>query len=165
MIFHRLRLHIRAYGYRRLVTSPDIIIAGVLSISLYMLEYATCNLSLLSICISPVNRTLVSQGVRGLRPLISVIVTGLAILASFSDRDFLSELADIEVFRTIIFVFEYTIFLSISALVIGILLLSYGVSRVGFFMFLFFFSYTIMSVLELVQLLASVSINKAEWAD
>lgn len=106
-----------------------------------------------------------SQGVDILTPLTSVIVTGLAVLASFTDGEFISELSDIGVFNTVIFIFEYTVFLSILSIMIGIIYDVYALGPSVFFLFVFLFCYTILSTLQSIQLISSISINKSEWAE
>lgn len=139
--------------------------ATVMLLSVVASESVCSALSVRLPCLPVVNMQLVSQGVGILTPLTSVIVTGLAILASFTDEEFLSELSDIGVFTTIIFVFEYTVFLAIFSMSIGVIYTTYNLGSGVFYAFLFLFCYTILSTLQAIQLIASVSINKSEWAE
>lgn len=158
--------HAKEYGFKRLLTGSDIILALVISVSSYFSTLYFCPKGILIFKCNTSNSILfVENSVGILAPITSVILTGLAILVSFTGGEFLARIKDMEgtVFLNILFVFEHTVFLSLLTTIVGVLLTSYQFSSFLFYSFVFLFSYTIFSVIYLIQLLVNMGINKSEY--
>jgi hypothetical protein len=101
--------------------------------------------------------------------LIAFILVGLSVVVSFSEERFLGLLKDIGIYDTILFNFEYTIYISIATAVSGIVFSTYstqlielGVFTESFFLFLFLFTYMVFSVANIVALIVSIGSRKAK---
>lgn len=164
MILDRFRRRLRKYGYGRLIRSPDFILSILLTLSLYSISKSTCTLSHFS-CITVENEDFVETSLKLLFALTSFVVTGLAILVSFTDEDFLGELSDLGVYTNILFFFEYNIYLILTTALVGILYVTYDLGRGIFHLQVFLLTYSILSITELVELIANTGINKARFEE
>jgi hypothetical protein len=163
-MINRYLYHISNYGFIRLIKSKDFVFSLVISLLAIVISEFYCPRGLFIFnCDSTASLEFVKSATNILAPITSVVVTGLAILVSFTDKEFLAELSDIQVFANIVFMFEHTVFLALSSLIIGIIINSYGFHPLMFYGFIFLFFYTIFSIIYLIQLLVELSINKSEW--
>lgn len=158
--------HAKEYGFKRLITSTDILVAAGISIASFLATTYFCPDGLLIFkCDKSDSIKFVESSVSTLAPITSVILTGLAILVSFTGGEFLARIRELEgnVFSNILFMFEHTVILSLLAICIGLLLTSYQFSSALFYLYLFLFLYTLLSIIYLIQLLVNISLNKAEF--
>jgi hypothetical protein len=102
--------------------------------------------------------------------LVAFILAAVSLLISFSDQRFLRLLHDLDVYNTLLFNFEFTLYLSLMTTVVGILLQSYEslfypntVYIVGFHIFVFFFVYMVLSTANLVSVVVSIGKRKARF--
>lgn len=103
--------------------------------------------------------------------LIAFILVGLSVVVSFSEEIFLGLLKELGIYDTILFNFEYTIYLSIATAVAGIVFSTYSSQLMRFriftecfFIFVFLFTYMILSVANIVALIVSIGSRKAKLA-
>lgn len=164
-MFRRYLQHLFNYGVIRVINSGDFVLSLSIVALLLAVSTASCDTATEFLkCTRFINSNFISAATVALAPITSVIITGLAILVSFTSREFLSELEDLGVFDNLVFVFEHTVFLSILTLSVGLISTSYQSTEELFYIFLFLFNYTLFSIVYLIELLAEISINKSRWA-
>lgn len=148
------RQRLNSYGYRKLLlTSKDfpaavVLTAGVIVVS----EYFSLNV---------INYSLVETGVQMSISLTAFILTGLALLLSFSE--FLGVLKEVGIYNELVFVFEFTIYLTIISAVTGAIISSYRLPEPYFYVFVFFIGYTLFSVLSLVGTIVDYGERKGKY--
>lgn len=150
--FYRLRTG----GFTRVIEGHDLHVAIATTILLAAIHAFTH--------ITVVKSSLVSTATPLAFSLIAFILTGLAILISFSDEEFLALLKDLKIYNNIVFTFEYNVYLTIIVSVAGIIYQSYDLGAVGFFVFTFLFLYMLLSVANLVAMISTVGSKKARIA-
>lgn len=146
---------LKEYGVWNLVFSTDLWLPLIISVSI-----AVCYPDFIS---TSGKETFVELGTRTSQSLIAVTLSGLAILVSFSDRKFLIYLNDEADFDILLFIFEYTVILSVISTVLGILVQSLNLWSFYFYLFLFIFFYNIGSVLGLVSTILRFAESKANF--
>jgi len=136
MILKGFRSRLSDYGYRRLATSRDFTLAIGITIAVAVLQVVTCDTSFLGgvSCYNAASETFVNESTSIAVSLIAFIIAGLSIIISFSDREFLAELSDSGVYNILLFIFEYSILLSIATSVTGVLIRSYNLGAIPFFL-------------------------------
>lgn len=145
--------NLREYGLKNLLTDVDFVLSLiVLIISLsgqYIFE------------ISLVSSKFVQLGTNVAISLLAFILTGLAVMATFSDADFLALLKKLGIYRRIMFVFQFDLYLAIGVTIYGIILQSYGLSPLRFFLFVFVFTYLMFSLSKFVDMIISLGERQA----
>lgn len=103
------------------------------------------------------------QGATGAsQGLIAVTLTGLAILVSLSDQEFLERFSESD-YNSLLFIFEYAILLAILTTFCGVLLRSVLFEKWVFFLFLFLFTHLLLAVLSLVDLVVRFAKAKSTY--
>ena len=159
MLLKRFLKQLSDYGVKRLLTSPDIKISASLTFILFLLDFIPCQL----IQINVINLDFVSGTTPLLTALTSFVIVGLSILVSFTDEEFLAELVDLEVYQNILFIFLFNILLVGFSAFLSIIISSYSLSGLFFYMFLFFLMWSLLSLASMLQLIVNVGMNKAEF--
>jgi hypothetical protein len=162
MILKRFRRRLRNYGYKRLLISPDFLAACILTLGLFTIEEISTGTSEIP-TVEFVNFEFVAGLVPVLASLTSFIITGLAVLVSLTNKDFLAELSDLGVYPNILFMFEFNIVLLGWTAILAVIITTYEVPNLLFYLFLFFFLYSVFSLTELMQLISNTGINKARY--
>lgn len=147
----------RNYGLGNLFTDLDFVLALVFLLVSVVGEYA--------IEWPIVNSKLVGLSTQLAISLIAFILTGLAVLASFSDPEFLSLLKDLEIYDEIMFSFQFTLYLAMAVAVLGIVLQSYSTPEWAFFVFIFSFTYMFFSLTRFVRLIVELGEKQAEFEE
>lgn len=153
---------LRNYGPKRLFVSPDFVVSIIIWLSLVLAKpYACSRFNIF--CIEIVNEQFLQLSTQFAISLTAFILAGLSILISFTNRDFLTTLRQLGIYERIMFIFQYNLYLTGCTALIGILVNSYGASKTGFFVFLFFFIYMIFSIFEMIDLIVSYGRQKARY--
>jgi hypothetical protein len=153
---HRLR----DGGVDRVIHGADLYIStGILIASILIYCFVSDNI---------VTPALVANATPLSISLIAFILASVSLLISFSDERFLRLLNDLDIYNTILFNFEFTLYLSIATTIVGILIQSYreiflsvGIYTSAFFIFVFLFVYMVLSTVNLVSVVISVGKRKA----
>lgn len=145
----------RNYGFWNLLTDLDVVLSLIILLVSIVGEYA--------LNWPVINNQLIELSTQLAITLIAFILTGLAVLASFSDNEFLALLKELEIYNEIMFSFQFTLYLAISVSVLGILIQSYAIPEWSFFIFLFTFSYMLFSISRFVQLIIDLGERRAEF--
>lgn len=150
-------------GYKRIVYGFDLYAALAVVIFAFTANY----LSTFDI----VRIELVNNGTPFAISLTAFILAGVSILVSFSDEKFLGLLKELEIYNTLIFNFEFGIYLAIITSGIGItlqtyssILISIGYFNLFFYTYLFFFTYMILAAANIVSTVVSIGSRKAKLA-
>lgn len=145
-----------SYGVIDFFTSIYLIIPLLSTILLY-----SCNGS---VFVGYERKVFVSLGTNTVRGLVAVTLTGLAILVSLSDRDFLVYFTNNGDLDALLFIFEYAVFLAVLSTVFGVFIQSIGFSDLSFYIFFFLFSHTLMTILSLVSALLRYADSKSNFS-
>jgi len=94
--------------------------------------------------------------------LIAVTLTGLAILVSLSDQEFIERFSESD-YNSLLFIFEYTVLLATLTTFSGILLQSVLFEKWVFFLFLFVFIHLLLAILSLVDLVVRFAKTKSTY--
>lgn len=92
--------------------------------------------------------------------LIAVTLTGLAILVSLSDQEFVERFSESD-YNSLLFIFEYTVLLATLVTLSGVLLQSLLYDKWVFFVFLFLFIHLLLALLSLVDLVIRFAKTKS----
>lgn len=148
------RSRLDRYGVSRLAKSPDFIFALVISVSFTIIT---------SIYFTQQGRlSFVQSSTRTAQTLIAVILTGIIILVSISDDDFILKLLKEKQYEPIMFTFEYTTGLAIFTAVVGSIVQSYQFGNVSFFIFNLLFFYTVSASLNIVSKIVTFGKKRAQ---
>ena len=155
------------YGYIRLISSRDIVFSLLLAGVPAALYYFTCKSNALGsyTCQNISNMAFVGNATSFAVTLTAFILTGLSVVIAFTDERFISELSEIGIYDTILFVFEYNMFAAVATSIIGIVVQSYKLSVIGFFVFLFFFIHMVLSITELIQVVVDIGTKKGRYEE
>lgn len=162
MILKRFRRRLRNYGFKRLLTSADLIVGLLFTLALFgiqKLTHTTDNF----INITFINFDFIDGLIPILGALTSFVITGLAVLVSVTNEDFLGEISDLGIYPNILFMFEFNILLLGWTAILAVILTTYEVPSNLFYIFLFFFAYSMLSLTELMQLIVNTGLNKARY--
>jgi hypothetical protein len=150
-------------GFHRVIYGSDLHLAILITIATVLIEWRT-SFQLLSL-------DFIQNAVPLAISLIAFILVGLSVVVSFSEEKFLGILKGLGIYDTILFNFEYTIYISIATAVAGIVfstyssqLMSFGIFTECFFFFVFLFIYMVFSVANIVALIVSIGSRKAKLA-
>ncbi|MFB6233763.1 MAG: hypothetical protein ABEH81_06440 [Halopenitus sp.] len=147
----------RNYGLGNLFTDLDFVLSLVLLLVSVIGEYAAEW--------PVVNSKLISLSTQLSFSLIAFILTGLAVLASFSDAEFLKLLKELEIYDEIMFSFQFTLYLAMTVAIVGIVLQTYTTPKWTFFVFLFLFVYMLFSLTRFVRLIVELGEKQAEFEE
>lgn len=142
------------YGVKPILTSWDFILA-VTSAILY--------LALKTRGIQIARESLVAQGFTFFTALIAFILTGLALVVSFSDKKFLALLKEKKIYNNLMFLFEFVIYLTALTAITSAIILSYNLVEQLFVIYLFLAVYTTTALLSLVGTIVSYGERKAKF--
>lgn len=162
MLLSRFAERAKDYGVRRLLTDSDVKAALGIWVSTFLISYG-CTPFVDGKCHTLYNRDFISQATTFSISLTSLILIGLSILVAFTNREFLSELKNLGIYENIMFVFEYTFYLTAFTSIFGIVITSYSLGVVWFYLFLLLFIYMVFSVLSLIQLVVEFGNQKARY--
>jgi len=150
-------------GFHRVIYGRDLHLAILVTIATVLINWRT-PIQILSL-------DFIENAVPLAISLIAFILVGLSVLVSFSEERFLGLLKNLGIYDTILFNFEYTIYISIITAVTGIVFSTYsaqlmdsGVFSICFFFFVFLFTYMVLSVANIVALIVSIGSRKAKLA-
>lgn len=147
----------RNYGFGNLFTDLDFVLSLVLLLVSVICEYA--------IEWPIINSKLIKLSTQLSFSLIAFIITGLAVIASLSNAEFLKLLKDLEIYSEIMFSFQFTIYIAISVAITGIVLQTYKTPEWTFFIFLFLFSYMLFSLTRFVSLVVELGEKQAKFEE
>lgn len=85
------------------------------------------------------------------RSLIAITITGVAIIVSLTDKDVLATLNRIDIYDSLMIVFELTVLISIITTLYGIFIQTYAYGALEIYVFTFLFSYLVLNVFRLVS--------------
>lgn len=154
--------NLRNYGIKRILTDQDFIISLLIWLSLIISDRVGCLFAIFP-CLEVVNTKFIRITTDLSISMTALIITGIAVVVAFSDREFLSQLENLGIYENILFVFKYTLVLAISVSIVGAIVLSYGTNVVGFYVYSFLFIYLILSVISLTQLIVDFGKKKAKY--
>jgi len=166
MILSRFYSRLRDYGISRILTGTDFLIALSLILLLGVIQVTTCILQispLIGGCVQFRSPVFVNLGTNLAFSLTAFILAGLAILVSFTDKDFLADLKDWGVYENLMFVFQYNLYLALLVSVFGILSQAYGFGTYGFYLFAFLFIYMVLSIADMIDLIVTIGNQKARY--
>jgi len=146
---------LQSYGPERLLKGLDLWVSFAILMLSIIVQY--------SVGVNLVNNKFVEFGTDISISLVVFILTGLALIVSFSDKKFLALLKDVGIYNNIMFIFQYTVYLAILSSITGGLVSSYKLYDAGFFIFLFIFMYTILSVMRMVGVIVAYGERKAKF--
>lgn len=147
----------RKYGFTNIFTDLDFVLSLVFLLASIIGEYA--------VGWPIVNNKIVNLSTTLSFSLIAFILTGLAVLASFSDSDFLKLLKNLDIYSEIMFSFQFTLYLAMTVAIVGIIIQSYSLPQWFFFIFLFFFIYMFFSLTRFVRLIVELGEKQAEFEE
>jgi hypothetical protein len=155
------------YGYIRLVSSRDVVFSLLLAGIPATLYYFTCVSNTLGsyTCYNISNMMFVGNATSFAVTLTAFILTGLSVVIAFTDERFISELSKIDIYDNILFVFEYNMLTAVATSIVGIVVQSYRLSVIGFFVFLFFFIHMVLSITELIQIVVDIGTKKGQYEE
>lgn len=166
MILSRFYSRLREYGIRRILTGTDFLLALSLILLLGVIQVATCILQITPFvggCVQFQSPEFVDLGTKLAFSLTAFILAGLAILVSFTDKEFLADLKDWGVYENLMFIFQYNLYLALLVSVIGILSQAYGWGTYGFYLFAFLFTYMVLSIADMIDLIVTIGNQKARY--
>lgn len=162
MIPKRFLERLSNYGYRRIFLSPDIVYSIIFSGLIVVLSEGVCGVSQYP-CLNLASGRLVELATQFAISLTAFILAGLAILVSFTDKEFISELKSIGIYENIMFVFQYNIYLTIVTVLLGSVIQAYNLKGAVFYIFVFVFIYMVLSLIQMIDLIVTVGNKKAEF--
>lgn len=95
--------------------------------------------------------------------LTAFILAGLAIIISFTNREFLIQLKELDIYTNILFVFQFNLYLTGLTALAGILASTIIRTEIAFLVFLFLFLYMIFSLTEMVDIVVEYGAQKARF--
>lgn len=164
MVLKQFREGINEYGLVRLFTEWDFLLSLFFVSVIVSFRYLACPWVLKN-CFSLYNPDFVSLATKFAISLTAFILAGLAVIISFTDRQFLVQLKKLEIYANIMFVFQFNLYLSGLTALVGILVSSVYNSELAFVLFLFFFIYLMLSLAAMVDLIVQYGIQKANYEE
>lgn len=145
---------IRDFGIRNLILSYDTLIGIIAFFLLFISTGGGLDESVGESIITVI--ALVSA------TLFAIVLTGLTIITSFTDRYFLYAWTEVGEFEGIVTLFQYNLILPIVTLIASIVI---SVHYNGFFMLILaaFFIYMMFSLLDLVGFISKYALQRAEF--
>lgn len=147
-------------GFHRVLFGRDLHLAILITVSTFLIDWQTP--------FRFISLDFIENAVPLAVSLIAFILVGLSIVVSFSEEKFLGLLKDLGIYDTILFNFEYTIYISLTTAVTGIVfttystqLMNFGLFAECFFIFVFLFTYMVFSVANIVAVIVSIGSRKA----
>ena len=147
---------LQTYGIKRLVKSYDFILSILFITVIIVIDVPF---------VSSFDRAeFVASATSIASRLIAVILAGVAIVVSFSDRKFLKLLKEEKVYRNLVFTFEYTVILAVAVSTLGAFLQSSQIPERLFYVFMWSFLYLTLSVVRLISRIVEFGDKKATHA-
>lgn len=150
-------------GYDRVIKGVDLYLSVIIAVVAYSVSAYT-NVKI-------VKSGFVSAATPLAISLIAFILVGVSVLVSFSDEKFLALLKKLEIYNTILFNFEFGMYLALVVSVAGIILQAYsaalnflGIFAAAFYIFLFLFFYMCFAAANIVSSIVSIGSRKARIA-
>ena len=151
---------------RRILTGTDFLLALSLILLLGVIQIVTCILQIRPLvggCVQFQSPEFVELGTNLAFSLTAFILAGLAILVSFTDKEFLADLKDWGVYENLMFIFQYNLYLALLVSVFGILSQAYGWGTYDFYLFAFLFTYMVLSFADMIDLIVTIGNQKARY--
>jgi len=146
---------LKKYGIKKVLLSKYLLAPAIISILLYYFPEHVYTFQ--------TKNTFVKAATGVSQSLIAVTLTGLAILVSFSDKQFLSFFRENGGFDELLFIFEYTVTLSIIVTLFGVVLQSFTHKTWLFFVYIFSFLHLLSSMGALVSTILGFATRKADY--
>ena len=162
MFLKQFRIGLQEYGYLRLAKSPDFLIAFFGTVIIHFAAVPFCQFAGFD-CSDAQVAEFIELGTQMTISLTAFILAGLAVLISFTDREFLLKLEELGIYTNIMFVFQYNLYLAGLTSVIGILIQTFTTSTLSKTIFLFLFTYTVFSIAAMVDLIVRYGKQKGKF--
>lgn len=150
-------------GINRILRGYDLYISIAVTLAFYLVSRYSD--------ISLINISFVNHGTQLAISLTAFILAALSVLIAFSDEKFLGLLKDLQIYNTLVFTFEFSVYLALTTAVIGIITGAYapvlqelGIFSQAFLLYLFFFTYMVLAAADLVASVVSIGERKAKLA-
>lgn len=91
------------------------------------------------------------------------ILTGLTIITSFTDKDFILAWIEIGEYETVITMFEYNLYVSMILLVAAFILRFVHYNPIGMVFLISLFVYMILAIMDLVKFIASYALQRGDF--
>lgn len=135
--------------FQRLLESFDYVLLGL---DLFISILATVVFSIYIQDTSAFNASvLVQTGTSLATTAVAVILTGISILVTMSDKRALVALRKSNEYKGFLFTFEFTALLALSTAVLGILLQAFNYDRALLFLYVFLLSYSVTAITTVIS--------------
>lgn len=153
---------LKKYGVIRLLTERDLLLSAGVVIAIVLYRFGVCTW-LSRACFSLYRHGFITFATQMAISLTAFILAGLAIIISFTNREFLIQLKELDIYTNILFVFQFNLYLTGLTALAGILASTIIRTEIAFLVFLFLFLYMIFSLTEMVDIVVEYGAQKARF--
>lgn len=147
---------LKNFGIRKIIKSLDFI--GALFIFLLLMMSMPSKLQFID---KGLANTIINIAIS----LAALIIAAFSILVSFSDRRFVIFLKELDVYESILFLFEWNIYIALFTTMFGVLINYFVSSSLLYGLYIFLFIYMILSILNLVSFITYFGLRKGEFEE
>ena len=140
---------------RNIILSPDTFIALIVGFVIYIITKGNIDFS--------VGKDILNIFIQVSASLFGIVLAGLAIVTSFTDKDFIYVWKKIGQFDNLITLFQFNLYIPILVLLFSLLMRFIYYHSIVMIIMIAFFAYMVMSLMDLVSFISTYGLQRGEF--
>jgi hypothetical protein len=148
---------LKSFGIENLLISPDTVISIILFFAVGILTNWV------------VSEKTAHQFINAIIPVsaafFTIILAGLAIISSFTDKNFIHAWVENELFADLVTIFQYNLYIPLAVTVVALFIEFVYYNSVMFIFLVAFFVYMVISLIDLIKFISTYALLRADFIE